>query len=833
MRGSTVGSIGLALSGGGFRATLFHVGIVRYLRDAGLLCRVSHITSVSGGSIAAAHFASNWERYAGSEDDFEEAAAELLGFIRLDIRNRIVRRFPLVLAGNGASLLIGRGRNRRWSRPGLLEAEYENHLYGDKCLYELPTRPQLHMLATNINEGRLCSFTRAGLIVERRQPGGGATFDLLPTRLATVSMAVAASSAFPGFFPPLPVTARDVGLEEGKFPPHLFTDGGVYDNLGVRMFRHLQNSWIGYHTPLCAEDFVDVETAAQIMSSAATDGTAPLARLARLTHCDVAEQADFGRGARKSRLPDNLWDVIVNKQLYREPAFADLELADEQAVDLRRLAERGRDLETGDHLWLNRCLMQAAFETAGKGPLFHSTRNQFDAVIVSDAGRQFAVSRRSKAGGLVGVALRSSDILMDRVWQLECDTFYAEPDFLFAPISRTVSLAEDPTALHPELQRQLATIRTDLDRFSDLEISGLVRHGYAVMRSVCRSRPDLFGDHTVDNAPWDPAPPPATDSKATASSTSPVTQQARELHDSAQRKLFSHLLSFRDWPSYIFVPLLMAILIGGPYFAYQAYRKAHRSEMIVDAITFSNPDFQHVLQLARQNPVLGNWTSLRAEQVAKLEPVSFEGFRLITDTRVMDLRGWDPEATDEDRQFIAYRRMQVRRVAMPTEIASADTSGARSRFRLQQFSISDQASIRCKAKGLHPVLRVAPAVNETGANGFLYEIEFDLSSVPEGQDFDIGFEVTDVGVQGRFEDGNQLLFPIITPTNVATMWVFLPEGRPYRSFKLIGYDSKAPVNVESIEPTYEFQMADGSLFGWMLVAPCDGNTYECRWTWLE
>ena len=45
---------------------------------------------------------------------------------------------------------------------------------------------------------------------------------------------------------------------------------------------------------------------------------------------------------------------------------------------------------------------------------------------------------------------------------------------------------DDPTALHPEVQRQVAHVRTDLDRFSMLEISSLVRHGYCVGRKACR-----------------------------------------------------------------------------------------------------------------------------------------------------------------------------------------------------------------------------------------------------------------------------------------------------------------------------------------------------------
>jgi predicted acylesterase/phospholipase RssA len=58
--------LGLALSGGGLRATVFHLGVVRFLRDAGLLRDVTHIASVSGGSILGAHLALNWEPYNAS-----------------------------------------------------------------------------------------------------------------------------------------------------------------------------------------------------------------------------------------------------------------------------------------------------------------------------------------------------------------------------------------------------------------------------------------------------------------------------------------------------------------------------------------------------------------------------------------------------------------------------------------------------------------------------------------------------------------------------------------------------------------------------------------------
>src|SRR5208283_924337 len=135
---------GLALSGGGFRAVLYHLGLVRFLRDAGILPRVTHISAVSGGSVIAAHLALNWDRYNGSPNEFEAAASELLSFVRLDIRNRITRRFPLSLPLRWQRRLLGLS-NRKLTRTGLLEYHYEKYLYfycigpmhGGTCFLEI------------------------------------------------------------------------------------------------------------------------------------------------------------------------------------------------------------------------------------------------------------------------------------------------------------------------------------------------------------------------------------------------------------------------------------------------------------------------------------------------------------------------------------------------------------------------------------------------------------------------------------------------------------------------------------------------------------------------
>ncbi len=410
--------IGLALSGGGFRATLYHLGLVRFLRDAGILPNVSDITAVSVGSIFAAHLCLNWGRYNGSPSEFDAAASELLSFVRLDVRNRIVRRYVLGLPLQLPRRMAGLS-NRRLTRAGLLEVHYQNYLYGDTSLFQLPEQPHLHILATNLSEGCLCSFNRDGLWMIRREARQSFRVERLPIGLATVPMAVAASSAFPGFFPPLELTGTDVGAKSGEFGRQAYTDGGVFDNLGVRVFRFLTKS---------------------------------------------------------SAADERLWD----------------------------------------------------------------------GVLVSDVGKPFEIQSNLRAGGLVRTAMRATDILMDRVWQLENETFKDAPGFVFARITDIVEPEQDPTALHPEIQRRLPSIRTDLDRFSDIEISSLIRQGYCVGRKACRAHPDMFGAKLPVNSPWDPIFEGQTRTSATevAGNALPtrrvptaVTSEARTLRASAVRRI--------------------------------------------------------------------------------------------------------------------------------------------------------------------------------------------------------------------------------------------------------------------------------------------------------
>src|SRR5438046_9374275 len=95
--------IGVCLSGGGFRATLFHAGALRRLNELGLVSRpyLRTVASVSGGSITAARLATALTRVAVkagepiARDDWDrEFQSPLRAFTKADVRTRpFLKRF--------------------------------------------------------------------------------------------------------------------------------------------------------------------------------------------------------------------------------------------------------------------------------------------------------------------------------------------------------------------------------------------------------------------------------------------------------------------------------------------------------------------------------------------------------------------------------------------------------------------------------------------------------------------------------------------------------------------------------------------------------------------
>jgi len=249
-------TIALCLSGGGLRATLFHLGVIKHLRrleidGAKAITRVADVYSVSGGSILAAHMLANWSRYTSPDDDaFAEVEKELLVFARRNIRDRILRRWILLgwaargLAAMARLPLAGRFfpvRPDLGTRTYWLQREYEALLKGTSFgeLEQVANLPTGHILTTSFQTGELCSFSGADFEIELHEQHYPTGPRKAPCGHMRLSFAVAASSAFPPMFPPIKLTeARLANPRDEAFRNTLLlSDGGVFDNLGIEKFK--------------------------------------------------------------------------------------------------------------------------------------------------------------------------------------------------------------------------------------------------------------------------------------------------------------------------------------------------------------------------------------------------------------------------------------------------------------------------------------------------------------------------------------------------------------------------------------------------------------------
>lgn len=216
-------AIGLALSGGGFRATAFGLGALRALHDRGVLDQVTVVSGISGGSLLTAMWAYGPENF----DEFDAAVTTLL---RKGLQGELISRAlrPSRLARNLVSTtgaLLGRPL-RSTRTDALVDAILAREL-GPKNMKDV-THPGLDTMisATDLASGNAVRFGSAGSACS---PYGVINGDV------PVADAVASSAAFPAILPQLTRTYTFTRQDDQTQHEHTvrMTDGGVYDNLGL------------------------------------------------------------------------------------------------------------------------------------------------------------------------------------------------------------------------------------------------------------------------------------------------------------------------------------------------------------------------------------------------------------------------------------------------------------------------------------------------------------------------------------------------------------------------------------------------------------------------
>ncbi|NML18274.1 patatin-like phospholipase family protein [Azohydromonas caseinilytica] len=274
------GRVGLALSGGGFRASLYHIGVLARLAELDLLRHVEYLSCVSGGSIIGAHYYLEVQRLLQSKKDEEigrddyikivkDIEREFVAGVGTNIRTRIAAEWwtnlKLIFKPSYSRTLragelyeekiFSRVADERGNEPRHLSdlmftpKGADDDFSPKDCNWRRSAKvPILVLNATSLNTGHNWQFTAswmgeppAGINAEvdanyrlRRMYLGDAPEAYRQIRLGH---AVAASSCVPGIFEPLSLPdlyERMPGEKRSAVRPLVrLVDGGVFDNQGT------------------------------------------------------------------------------------------------------------------------------------------------------------------------------------------------------------------------------------------------------------------------------------------------------------------------------------------------------------------------------------------------------------------------------------------------------------------------------------------------------------------------------------------------------------------------------------------------------------------------
>lgn len=241
-KGGPSPGIALCLSGGGYRAMLFHTGALLRLNQLGYFQKLNRVSSVSGGSITAGVLALAWKRLRfDSTGVAREFDREVVRPVR-DLAGRTID-VKSILGGIFSPSSIGEK----------VASAYDRYLFKGATLQDLPEEspgaaPRFVINASNVQSGALYRFSRPHIWDYR--------VGRIDRPTLALSKAVAASSAFPPVLSPLTLKFKQGDYADGtgnglQVPPYttspVLTDGGVYDNLG------LETAWKRYRTILVSD----------------------------------------------------------------------------------------------------------------------------------------------------------------------------------------------------------------------------------------------------------------------------------------------------------------------------------------------------------------------------------------------------------------------------------------------------------------------------------------------------------------------------------------------------------------------------------------------------
>lgn len=254
--------IGLALSGGGYRAAVYHLGTLKKLHQLKVLDKIDRFSTISGGSITGAAYC----LHNGDFKEFENRMftalttksviryiltswkfVRLILFALMFLVPAIYFQFTLYAPYSIPIIilfiyLLIKYQFKLFPVSEIIEKAYDKFFFSGAILSDLNDKPEIAIGATNLQTLRQFTFSKRKMEDSKyayMQPPiyfDGTKFP--------VARAVIASSSVPFAFTPIVIAKeyyKDPSLYKTVYPR--LVDGGVYDNQGAHKLTQENSSY--------------------------------------------------------------------------------------------------------------------------------------------------------------------------------------------------------------------------------------------------------------------------------------------------------------------------------------------------------------------------------------------------------------------------------------------------------------------------------------------------------------------------------------------------------------------------------------------------------------
>ena len=111
-----------------------------------------------------------------------------------------------------------------------------------------------------------------------------------------------------------------------------------------------------------------------------------------------------------------------------------------------------------------------------------------------------------------------------------------------------------------------------------------------------------------------------------------------------------------------------------------------------------------------------------------------------------------------------------------------------------------------------------------------WEALVDFSKTPKGELVDIVHEFHSPGLFLR-DNGSSASLTLESQVKSAEMirWYLLPEGKEYRSFRIVRYEKDKPEKLEEVKVVSEYLAEDSTILAYKLLSVDSGYVYEVTW----